>query len=225
MKVYIGKYPHWWNTHNFEKWLLEKCHKKPYWQVEDEEYTSFDHAVEWACDKWQVVLNATVNKLFQKRKIKVRIDEYDVWSMDHTLAHIIHPMLIKLKEQKHGNPWTDDEDVPEHLRSTAAPPLTEDQKMTGSTDDNFEKRWDWIMDEMIWSFGTFIDDEWDDQFYTGKADWQWKKIEEGDNKGLSQMIEGPNHTYMIDTEGLKAAEDRRMNGLRLFAKYYRALWD
>ena len=36
--------------------------------------------------------------------VEVQIDPWDTWNMDHTLAHIILPMLIQLKETKHGYP-------------------------------------------------------------------------------------------------------------------------
>ena len=49
-----------------------------------------------------------------ERNIKVHIDPYDTWNMDSTLSHIILPMLIQVRETKHGSPVIDDEDVP-HL--------------------------------------------------------------------------------------------------------------
>jgi len=58
----------------------------------------------------------------RKRKIQIHIDNYDIWSADHTLALIIHPILLKLKTNKIGSPYVDDQDVPEHLRSTNAAP-------------------------------------------------------------------------------------------------------
>jgi len=69
--------------------------------------------------------------------------------MDRTLALIVHPMLKQLNKSKHGAPFTDDEDVPENLRSTNAKP----KKNEWDTDSNHFKRWDWIMKEMIWVFG------------------------------------------------------------------------
>jgi hypothetical protein len=51
----------------------------------------------------------------------VKIDRWDTWSMDSTLAQIVLPMLRQLQDTKHGAPFVDDDDVPEHLRSTAAP--------------------------------------------------------------------------------------------------------
>jgi hypothetical protein len=68
--------------------------------------------------------------------------------MDHTLADIILPMLKKLQETKHGAPDVDDEDVPEELKSTSSPP----KENVWEVDPNHFKRWDWVMDEMIWSF-------------------------------------------------------------------------
>ena len=60
------------------------------------------------------------------REIDVTIDNYDLWNLDNTLAYIIHPALVKLKEIKNGAPKVDDEDVPEHLKSTSAPPKKND---------------------------------------------------------------------------------------------------
>ena len=39
-----------------------------------------------------------------RRKINVQIDRYDTWSLDHTLALIILPALIQLKETKQSVP-------------------------------------------------------------------------------------------------------------------------
>ena len=78
----------------------------------------------------------------------VKIDKFDVWNMDTTLAHIILPMLKQLNKVKHGAPIVYDEDVPEELKSTSAPP----KKDIWDTDANHFKRWDWVMNEMIWAF-------------------------------------------------------------------------
>lgn len=158
----------------------------------------------------------------KKRKICVHIDRWDTWSMDNTLAYIILPMLKQLNESKHGAPYVDDEDVPEHLRSTAAPPLTEEQKYVHDVDENHFKRWDWVLNEMIFAFESEVDDSWEDQFTIGEYDFQFKVTNED---GTSTMIEGPNHTAVTDWEGRKAYAKRIQNGFRLFGKYYSSLWD
>jgi hypothetical protein len=59
----------------------------------------------------------------KNRATRVEIEPHDTWSMDHTLAMIIHPMLVQLKATQHGHPA-----------------------------DLTEQEWDEILDEMIWAF-------------------------------------------------------------------------
>ena len=40
----------------------------------------------------------------KNRAYHIHIDDWDVWSLDYTLATIIHPALIRLKEINHGYP-------------------------------------------------------------------------------------------------------------------------
>lgn len=153
----------------------------------------------------------------RERKIKIHLDNYDTWNMNSTLSLIVVPMLKQLKETKHGAPWTDDEDVPEHLRSTAAPA----KENEWDTDDNHFLRWDWIMDEMIWAFEQDNND-WEEQFYSGNVDYKFVK---NDKMNCSKLVGGPNHTFKIDFEGMDKHRERVANGRRLFAKYYDGLWD
>ncbi len=153
----------------------------------------------------------------RSRKISVRIDRWDTWSMDDTLAYIILPMLRQLQATKHGSPFVDDEDVPDHLKSTAAPPKENDW----DTDDNHHLRWDWVLDEMIFAFENKIDDSWQDQFRTGNIEFKMKKLE----NGMSEMIRGDNYTGNTDWDGMKAYQARISNGFRLFGKFYENLWD
>jgi hypothetical protein len=154
----------------------------------------------------------------KKRKIEIHIDPWDTWSMDHTLAYIVLPMLKQLKETKHGAPYVDPKDCPEELKPKK---LTKKQKDNGETDSTHFERWDWVLDEMIFAFDSKVNDGWEDQFQTGTSDIQWKKLENGN----SEMIRGPNDTREYDWEGRKAYQERISNGFRLFGKYYENLWD
>lgn len=154
----------------------------------------------------------------KKRKVHVRIDPWDIWSMDHTLALVILPMLKQLKEQKHGAPLVDDEDVPEHIRSTAAREPTEEEKDWHCPDEHHFARWDWVLDEMIFSFNCSVDDSWEEQFHSGDSDLAFKRLE----NGVSELIQTGNRTY--DFEGRKEFQKRISNGFRLFGKYYQGLW-
>ena len=159
-------------------------------------------------DALQWIYNHTVNLYLDNKEVnrRVKIHKYDTWSMDHTLAYIVHPMLIQLKETKHGSPNVDDEDVPEELRSTNAPP----KENEWDTDDNWHLRWDWVMDEMIWAFEQKTID-WEDQYY---GEW----IEDA-----TKPFGGYNSKN--DFDGMKKHQERMSNGFRLFGKYYEGLWD
>ena len=156
------------------------------------------------------------------RKVDVRIDRYDTWGMDHTLSFIIHPMLVQLKATKQGAPWVDDEDVPEELKSTSAPPLTQEEIDCGGIDGNHHKRWDYVLDEMIWTFAQVMDEDADSQFHTGVYDWDFVPVE---GTEYSTVKFGPNHTHVFDKEGYMIWAARKQNGFKLFGKYYQNLWD
>lgn len=153
------------------------------------------------------------------QKVKVKIDRWDTWNVDVTISHVALPLLKAYKEEYHGAPFTDDEDVPEELRSTSAPPKENDY----DTDDNHFKRWEWILGEMIFAFECTSGElrDWESQFYSGEVDFKFKKIEGSKN---SEMVAGPNHTFTVDREGTKVFQERINNGFRLFGKYYQHLW-
>ena len=161
----------------------------------------------------------------RKRKVYVRIDKWDTWSMDDTLALIILPMLKQLKETKHGAPCVDYKDVPEELRPTKKE--IADYKKTGNTDPNFFKRWDYVLDEMIFAFEHIVDESWEQEFYSGEFDIRSEPCDWDDDgkPKLYQMVEGRNHTYKCDYEGLKQVQDRIQRGTEFFGKYYQNLWD
>ena len=209
MKVYISKYRNHWLSPYV---ILDKVF---FWREIDYEEPIIE---KWAdrLEPFSKVLQDVLDFIHPRIEY-VKINHWDTWSMDHTLSSIVVPMLKQLKEVKHGAPHVDDEDVPEELKSTSAPP-TEDYDV----DDNHFKRWDYVMDEMIFAHQSKLDDDWQEQFFTGVADYVHEKDESGK---LYQMKEGPNHTQKVDWDGMKAYEARIQNGFRLFGKYYQGLWD
>lgn len=95
-------------------------------------------------------------KLKTKRKINIMIHDYDIWNVDSTLAYIIAPLLVKLKESKGGVPRVYDEDLPKEII----------EKYPDSYElmDGLEFRWNYILDSMIFSFETY-NTNWEEQFY------------------------------------------------------------
>jgi hypothetical protein len=150
-----------------------------------------------------------------KQRKSIHIDPWDTWNMDHTLADIILPMLRQLRKTQHGAPCTDDEDVPENLRSTAAKP----KKNEWDTDSNHFKRWDWIMKEMIWTFNEHAKDR-DPNFYIKKP--KYKRVKKEGSEFDELVVVSPGE---FDYAKSKAYWERKKNGFRLFGKYYQNLWD
>ena len=165
----------------------------------------------------------------------VKIDRYDTWSMDHTLADIILPMLKQLRDTKHGSPLVDLEDLPEELRMVGYEDGSSQLNLDFETAEQFRedswnithRRWEWVLNEMIFAFEHLVDDKWEDSFHSGVHDIKHVPCEWDENgkPKLYSMEHGPNHTYKLDYEGLRKVYDRMDNGFRLFGKYYRGLWD
>ena len=245
MKVYISKYrDHWISPYTMLDYLFwwtdwSKCSRWKLSQTLEDEAATLKGAKsryverpEWT-ERWSdrlVPVSRAIQWIGERiypQVEYVKIDRWDTWSMDHTLAHIVLPMLRQLKQDKHGAPLVDDEDVPEHLRSTAAAP----RENEWDTDSNHFLRWDWVMDEMIFAFECKLDDSWEDQFRSGHIDMQWipvdaegNEVPKGQHK-YTEMRRGPNDTYKCDYEGMKVVQQRISNGFRLFGKYYEGLWD
>ena len=218
MKVYINKYrDHWLSPYTI-------CEKICWWREIDYDEPWVQRVVKIlnpVMGVWRDFLD-TVHPRIEY----VKIDRWDTWSMDSTLTPIILPMLKQLKKDKHGAPYTEDADVPERLRSTTKAAI-KSKKESWDTDCNHFKRWDWIMDEMIWAFEQLADD-WEAQFHTGKSDVVWVPSKELDAKGKPvtyEMKAGPKDTRKFDKKGYTKHHERIRNGTRLFGKYYQNLWD
>jgi len=148
MKVKIGNYPNRLMSRFHTRYMDNK-----YGFVDwPEEQTRFERSLEWLEDRVQDFYNMFNWIWFDRRtqKVKVHIDPWDTWSMDHTLAPIILPMLVQLKDTKHGAPFVDNVDVPKQLRATKK--QIEAYGKKGEVDPKHFDRWDWVLDEMIYAF-------------------------------------------------------------------------
>ena len=124
-------------------------------------------------DTLQWIYDHSINLYLERkqRKIKIRIDRYDTWSMDDTLALIILPMLKQIKDSKHGAPYVDPDDCPKDLR-----PKEQDEY---GTDDTHFARWEYVLDEMIYAFKQKNTDDWESQYYEyNKWDMEGMQVEQ-----------------------------------------------
>jgi hypothetical protein len=203
-----------------------------FWEKDDDVFYNHEDVPGHKYDKWVDFLNpfcVAWQKFldFVHPEIKyVKIDRWDTWSMDHTLADIILPMLKQLQKSKHGSPSVDDEDVPSPLRSTA-PGARDRCENEWDSDEHFHERWTYVLGEMIFAFECKVDDSWSNKFSSGEFDKKTVacKWDENGKATMYEWIDGPNHTYELDFEGMQEVQKRITNGFRLFGKYYEALWD
>ena len=229
MKVNISGYPNtWWTCQIHSKYMDKKYDYN--WKESNTKFEKILEKLEVAI-RW--FYNNTINHIVKhrKRKISVRIDREDTWSMDHTLAYIILPMLKQLKATKHGSPYIEPEDVPEHMRLTERETAVFDHgsydKTLNATDeeietasDKFHAQWIWVLDQMIWSFEQEIDEEIDHKNYYDP--YEPGEIVEGDS-----LFSEEDRLKMgkFNPEKCKTFNERKQLGFTLFGKYYQGLWD
>jgi hypothetical protein len=164
------------------------------------------------------------------RKIDVEIERFDTYSVDHTLALIIYPMLLQLKETKHG--------VPSEFCEVGGEdygPQDSFEFYKETHDEAWQvgaKRWDDVLEKMIWAFRQLLDDSWEDNYRFGKAKWSWKETDHmfpnpitGVMEPTYQMVDENPGQHWVDYAGIEMHNARIQEGLELFGKYFRNLWD
>ena len=221
MKVWTSKYRnHWVSPYTILKAVCfwEKDEDRIY-NLKDEPnnpYVRWVNFLEPICTAWMKFLD-----FVHPRWNYVRLDPWDTWSFDHTLADIILPGLKQLQATKHGAPFVDDEDVPEgmNLRSTEAEP----KENEWDTDSNHFKRWDWVLAEMIWAFEQKVADDADGQFFDHSA-YEGETGDTNHDKWFKDLSEGASRVK-YDRDGHEAWQKRKANGFRLFGRYFENLWD
>lgn len=218
MKVVIGPYRDWIGPYQIAEmlcWWVPKRRasddivaRKPDWVHEFGTWLSEDKNSE---DSWLTKVCQWIEDR-KHRQVYVRVDKYDSWSADHTIALIAVPLLKQLQLTKHGAPIVDDEDVPEglNLRSTEAPAKENEY----DTDDNHFRRWDWVLGEIIWALEQKTSDHGESQFYS-------KIHPDMKSKDINELV----NNIEIDYLGLEAWQARKTRGYKLFGKYFENLWD
>lgn len=132
------------------------------------------------------------------RKIKVEINDHDVFSLDSTLAHIILPCLCLLRGSAKGVP----NEIVDNVGGEDFVPQMSFDFYTETHRESFDiacQRWDTILDKMIWSFTQLVNDE----------------------SGLDPLF----NSEVFDYAAYELYVERMNEGFMLFGKYYSNLWD
>lgn len=229
MKVYIGPHTDWWHSQVFHNYMNKKYNHD--W---DRATTPFEKLLDKLEDALDTVYYYTVNQIFKrmKRKIKVKIHNYDTWGMDNTLAYIILPMLKQLKATKHGSPYVDQKDLPKHLRLTKREmkineegyynkELNASEEEIQAVSEKFHSQWVWVLDQMIWSFEQ---ETGEDEDYKNYYDpYLPGEIVEEDDHLFDKKFRMKMGKFNYDK--YKEYQERKQLGFTFFGKYYQSLWD
>jgi hypothetical protein len=163
------------------------------------------------------------------RKVNVQIEHFDTYSLDHSLAYIILPALIQLKQSKMG--------VPSEFADVGGADYDSQDSFDfykETHDACFDiacKKWDEILDKMIWSFQQILCDEWENKYHHGKAKFDWEPDQDytdpvtGKTEKMFRMVDKNPKDHWLDINGMRLHEERIQEGLSLFGKYYKHLWD
>lgn len=202
----FGKYPRWYNTADCEQSWLEFRYGARGINIPESKYDLLDRFIVSVLDRVQLILNKTVNSFNELRgqKIRVHVENHDIWSADVTIAHMVLPLLEKLRDEKQGYPLIDPKDIeglPRELKPTKKE--VDQYKKYGTPDDKAEGRWNWVLNEMIFAMQCIVDDSWEDEFFEMDA----------------------TSIRMMDKEGYDETQKRIDRGLRFFGLWFRALWD
>jgi len=134
----------------------------------------------------------------KNRAHHIHIDNHDVWSLDYTLANIIHPALVRLRERVphfgYPTPYYETEAYPEYSQQGSFEEILDRDEES----KYYEALWMEKLQKMIDAFTMIID-----------KDEEYDKI-----------------MHHRDDEDARNAWDRKINeGLNLFSENYRGLWD
>lgn len=171
----------------------------------------------------------------QERSISIQIDSWDTWSLDHTLALIILPSLKEYRKVLHGYPSNFSNLVSGSDHELQMCFDFYKESVDDYPDVSFEA-WKMTVDKMIWSFEQIVNDQTLEEFYTiteskvrkGKTiDDMFKPVDPQDPK-QGYILDDDNYYEIkqeIDWQGRERHEELIQEGIDLFAKYYKNLWD
>jgi len=164
-----------------------------------------------------------------ERRVSVEIERHDTYSFDQTLALIILPALLQLRETQHG--------IPTEFATVGGEDYDTQDSFDFYKETNKEcfdvaiERWNDVLDKMIWSFQQIVYSDWEEKYIHGKAKYVHVPSDPflnpltGRTEATYTMVDTNPDEHWTDYEGMRLHEERIQEGLELFGKYYKHLWD
>ena len=141
MKIKIGPYVPHYSSYGFVTRLETRLRRDFSPKTSDRLETIVEKVLGW--------LFKLLNK--RNRKVSIRIDPYDIWNADQTIAMVVVPVLKQLRNSPYAGCHIYVDDVPERLR----PQVDNDS----AEDPTYLDRWHWVLDEMIWTFEIYASED------------------------------------------------------------------
>jgi len=164
------------------------------------------------------------------RTISVQVDKYDTYSLDDTLSYIILPLLHQLRHNMQG--------VPSEFGDVGGGEGDSQQCFEFYSDtykESFDEsctQWYEILDKMIWSFQQMALEDYESLYHHGKPNYEWVETDtsminpiSGKLERVTELVDKNPSEHWYDLNGHNMHEDRIQEGIDLFAKYFRSLWD
>lgn len=201
MKVYINKYKsHWISPYTIVEYMFfwtawSKCARKNGF-VPDNEWV---HAPAWSDTLATIIepISHIIKFIWEKVDRKIDYVKIDRWDTWSMDSTLTKIILPMLKQLKANKGGSPNVDD-QDVPEYLRSHMAQPKEYEWDTDDLWHMRWQWVMDEMIFAFEKLNEDDWEQEFYKDK---EW------------------------DKEGWTKVDNRIQNGLTLFGKYFRALWD
>jgi len=219
MKAYIGPYLTWWGPYQIADLLQkvgvseDRCHDIGKRLSE----TWVGDLCQWIHDK-------------RTRNVSIKLDPWDSWSADSTIATIAAPLLKQLQKNKHGIPgslYEGDEFDAAKIKRYNEILGNEDYSDEGKEqrDKDYaeaEAIWNEIMNEMIFALEACYKEDHEPNFWIEKPSPPEFVVHPG-MPGYTEIVN--RRAGKMDLEAYKAYHQRVQNGLVLFGRYFKHLWD
>lgn len=201
MKVYINKYKHHWISpitiveYMFFWTEWSKCGRSAK-IVRDEDWVE---SPKWVDKLSSILLPISIAIKFVWDLIDRKIDyvKIDRWDT-WSMDSTLSLIILPMLKQLKATKHGSPHVADEDVPEYLRSHMAQPKEYEWDTDSLWHMRWEWVMDEMIYAFEKLNEDDWEAEFFKDK---EWNK------------------------EAYDKVNDRIQNGLVLFGKYYRGLWD
>lgn len=201
MKVYINNYKsHWISPYTIVEYMFfwtewSKCARAK-GIVPDNEWV---HAPAWSDKLANIIepISHIIKFVWEKVDRKIDYVKIDRWDT-WSMDSTLTKIILPMLEQLKASKGGSPNVDDQDVPEYLRSYMAQPKEHEWDTDDLWHMRWQWVMDEMLFAFEKLNEDDWEQEFYKDK---EW------------------------DKEGWTKVDNRIQNGLTLFGKYFRALWD